>query len=100
MSGKAGRRVRLDLAPCDWQDEAACKDRTDVNWFSEGPGPTRARQAAIEVCHTCPVELACLRYAVSNGENYGIWGGMTEDQRFHLRRNRKAYAALNLKEDA
>lgn len=98
MSGKVGRRVRLDLAPCGWQDQAACKGRTDLTWFCETPGPSQAQQAAIEVCRTCPVELDCLRYAVANDERYGIWGGMTENQRQHLRRNGRRYAALNLKE--
>lgn len=96
MSGKVGRRVRLDLAPCGWQDQAACKGRTDANWFSEGPGPSRAQHDAMKICHTCPVELDCLRYAVANGEKYGIWGGMTENQRQHLRRNGRRYAELNL----
>jgi WhiB family transcriptional regulator, redox-sensing transcriptional regulator len=100
VSGKAGRRVRLEVAPTGWQDRAACKGRTDVNWFPEGPGPTRARQAAIDVCRGCEVSLDCLRYAVANGEQHGIWGGLTEDQRMHLRRDRRRYAELNLKEDA
>jgi WhiB family redox-sensing transcriptional regulator len=100
MSGKVGRRVRLDIAPTGWQDQAACKGRTDLSWFSDSPAMARAQKAAIEVCHTCPVELDCLRYAVANGEQHGIWGGLTEDQRIHLRRDRRRYAALNLKEDA
>lgn len=100
MSGKPGRRLRFEIAPTGWQDRAACTERTDLTWFPDAQGTSKSQMAAIEVCRTCPVELDCLRYAVANGENYGIWGGMTTDQRTNLRRDRRRYAALNLEEPA
>ena len=46
-------------------------------------GPARARRqaAAKAVCGTCPVIDACLQHALSVREPYGVWGGLTEDER-------------------
>jgi WhiB family redox-sensing transcriptional regulator len=30
----------------------------------------------------------CLNFALSAGQDYGIWGGLTEDERRNLRRER------------
>lgn len=40
----------------------------------------------IIICDSCPVKTECLNYAISNGIEYGIWGGMTERQRLPLLR--------------
>jgi Transcription factor WhiB len=29
------------------------------------------------ICQTCPVIAECLAFALSNRENYGVWGGTT-----------------------
>ncbi|HEY1324318.1 MAG TPA: WhiB family transcriptional regulator [Streptosporangiaceae bacterium] len=51
----------------------------------------KARVAkAKAVCAGCPVREACLAYAMAAGEPYGIWGGLTEDERRALRRQRRA----------
>jgi WhiB family redox-sensing transcriptional regulator len=34
------------------------------------------------------VREECLEYALSNGEKFGIWGGMSERERRRLRRAR------------
>jgi WhiB family redox-sensing transcriptional regulator len=34
------------------------------------------------------VRLDCLEYALSNGEKFGIWGGLSERERRRLRRQR------------
>lgn len=38
------------------------------------------RAEAIAVCRTCPIRSKCLMYAIE-WEPFGIWGGMTENQR-------------------
>jgi WhiB family redox-sensing transcriptional regulator len=40
------------------------------------------------VCRGCVVREECLEYALSNGEKFGIWGGMSERERRRLRRAR------------
>ena len=36
------------------------------------------------VCLSCPIWKACLTYAMEN-ENYGMWGGMTTQERISMR---------------
>ena len=31
------------------------------------------------ICATCPIQKACLRHAIENGEQYGVWGGLLFD---------------------
>lgn len=33
----------------------------------------------------CPVREQCLAYALDNDEQYGVWGGMSERQRKHMK---------------
>ena len=33
------------------------------------------------VCASCPVQTQCLEYAVASDERYGVWGGLTHDER-------------------
>lgn len=35
----------------------------------------------------CPLRDQCLKFALVNNEAFGIWGGATESQRTHMRRN-------------
>ncbi len=67
----------------DWQDDAACIEVEDEDWFfPEGPGNPNAKfSKAKEVCATCNVTLECLRFAVDNKFDYGVWGGLTPEER-------------------
>ena len=66
-----------------WRDQAACRD-TDPEWFfpiSES-GPSQLQTwAALQVCHACPVQWACLSWALQHSMNEGIWGGSTLGER-------------------
>ena len=37
------------------------------------------------VCASCPVRVECLEHAIAVDERYGIWGGLTQDERRLLR---------------
>jgi WhiB family transcriptional regulator, redox-sensing transcriptional regulator len=39
------------------------------------------------------VREACLRFALGTGQQYGIWGGQTEDERRKLRRRQQQRAS-------
>ena len=69
----------------EWQYEAACRDLdTELFFHPEGErGSTRRRRAANAkaICATCPVIEQCRSYALAAQEPYGIWGGMTEEER-------------------
>lgn len=44
----------------------------------------RAQHQAARICHACPIRLPCLREALENREEHGVWGGMTARQRRQL----------------
>jgi WhiB family transcriptional regulator, redox-sensing transcriptional regulator len=80
--------VRLPVvAPLrlEWQDHAACRGEDATFFF--GPDKERprdrARREAVakNICAACPVRAACLRHAMSVPEMYGVWGGLSEDER-------------------
>lgn len=78
----------------DWQLDAACRE-VDPNVFfhpegERGPARRNRDRAAKLVCSTCPVVRECARHALAVREPYGVWGGMTEDEREEI------YAASRL----
>lgn len=69
-----------------WMQRGACQDVDDTDVMF--PDRDRAgRVAAKAICRRCPsdVRAACLEYAIANGERFGIWGGLDEDERRPLR---------------
>jgi WhiB family redox-sensing transcriptional regulator len=76
-----------DLA---WQDEANCKGANADLFFPERGASTRAAKA---ICGECLVRAECLEFAITTGEKFGIWGGMSERERRRVRRERQIAAA-------
>jgi WhiB family transcriptional regulator, redox-sensing transcriptional regulator len=72
----------------EWQFEGACNGIKTDEFFLEDNmrGKTkRLREvSAVAICNTCPVKQQCLDHALSVPEVYGVWGGMTEEQRHAL----------------
>lgn len=80
-----------DDAPTGWRADAACRE-DDVELFFATDEATQ--DAAVARCQACPVQEACLEYALSAREPYGVWGGTTEQERKRmLRRRRERRAA-------
>ncbi|MHB2022493.1 MAG: WhiB family transcriptional regulator [Mycobacteriales bacterium] len=72
----------------DWRDEAACRDEDPELFFpvgSTGPALAQIRQAKA-VCSRCAVIEPCLSWALESGQESGVWGGLSEDERRLLRR--------------
>jgi WhiB family redox-sensing transcriptional regulator len=73
-----------------WWAEAACRVAPlEITWF---PSPRDADLAAAAkaVCDTCPALSACREWAIAQGPPlYGIWGGLTENERHQVRRSRQ-----------
>lgn len=71
----------------EWQYEGRCRSiDTDVFYHPEGErgAARRLREtAAKEICAACPVVAACRAHALTTRETFGVWGGMTEDEREH-----------------
>lgn len=68
-----------------WQESALCAE-TDINAFYPETGDTAAVRRAKKICGMCSVKTPCLRYALTNEIEYGIWGGLTPKQRAALKR--------------
>lgn len=68
-----------------WQDYANCLGVDPDLFFPERGASTRESK---EVCRGCIVREDCLEFALSYGEKFGIWGGMSERERRRLRRQR------------
>ncbi|MCB0978093.1 MAG: WhiB family transcriptional regulator [Acidimicrobiales bacterium] len=68
-----------------WQDLANCLGVDPDLFFPERGASTRE---AKEVCRGCVVREDCLEYALTNGEKFGIWGGLSERERRRIRRQR------------
>lgn len=69
----------------EWQYQGACRTASPEVFFhpegERGPARRRRDERAKQVCGTCPVLLPCREQALSAREPYGVWGGMTEDER-------------------
>lgn len=71
----------------DWRVDAACAD-LPVEMFYPSRGEDH--RPAKAVCARCPVRAECLRFALVNRENHGVWGGLSERERRRIRRSARA----------
>ncbi len=72
----------------DWRHSAICRDEDPELFFPVGTsGPALLQIAeAKAVCRRCPVMSDCLSWALHSGQDAGVWGGMSEDERRALKR--------------
>jgi WhiB family transcriptional regulator, redox-sensing transcriptional regulator len=80
----------------DWRDRAACLEADPELFFPIGnTGPAIMQiEEAKAVCRTCPVIDTCLKWALEIGQDAGVWGGLSGDERRALkRRNARARRA-------
>ena len=72
----------------DWRHIAACREVDPELFFPIGnSGPALLQiEEAKQVCRRCPVTDECLRWAIDSGQDAGVWGGMSEDERRALKR--------------
>lgn len=71
-----------------WADRGSCAGRPDLFYHrDDDPKKLRRRreEAAKRLCSGCPVKVECQRYAMENREPYGVWGGLTENERHRLK---------------
>ncbi|MER7758179.1 WhiB family transcriptional regulator [Streptomyces sp. NPDC097619] len=68
-----------------WQLRAACREVGPGRFFhpegERGEDRSARDHAAKKVCAACPVRAQCLRHALRVQEPYGVWGGLTEEER-------------------
>ena len=69
-----------------WQDNAACRHASPELFFPQGRTGQALTdsEAAKAICALCPVQSPCLAFALNTHQEFGIWGGTTEDERRRL----------------
>lgn len=68
-----------------WQLLANCLGEDPDLFFPERGASTKEAKA---VCQGCEVRGDCLEYALANGEQFGIWGGLSKRERLKIIRQR------------
>jgi WhiB family redox-sensing transcriptional regulator len=71
-----------------WRDRVACLDEDPELFFPVGnTGPAlRQIDRAKAVCRRCEAVDACLGWAMESGQDAGVWGGLSDDERRALKR--------------
>jgi WhiB family redox-sensing transcriptional regulator len=76
-----------------WRDGAACREADPELFFPDIRSARAQVMTAKLICRSCPVTTACLSWALASGQEHGIWGGLTEDERRRLNRRGRSWAA-------
>jgi WhiB family redox-sensing transcriptional regulator len=61
-----------------WMEAAACAGVDQDGIFGD---ERTQKKFALDVCKTCPAIEPCAEYAWLNRFDYGVFGGMTEEER-------------------
>lgn len=72
----------------DWSNHASCLDKDPELFFpvgETGRAILQMQEARI-VCAGCPVQTACLTFALKTNVQYGVWGGTGPQERARLKR--------------
>ncbi|MRJ77914.1 WhiB family transcriptional regulator [Aeromicrobium sp. SMF47] len=78
----------------EWQYDGACRGADPETFFSpdaeRGPRRRARESAAKALCAVCPVVQQCLEHALAVREPYGVWGGLTINERDSILQAQKA----------
>ncbi|MFJ1865497.1 WhiB family transcriptional regulator [Streptomyces sp. NPDC088097] len=69
-----------------WKADATCAQSDPESFF---PERGHSIAAVKRVCAVCPVLDLCRDYALTHGEQHGVWGGLSERERRALRAGTK-----------
>ena len=69
-----------------WRSARACISANTLTFF---PRNRKQRLEALGYCEICLVRGECLKYALDNSIEFGIYGGKTEDERKIMLRRRR-----------
>lgn len=72
-----------------WQDRANCLGADpDLFFPPRGRNGLEMLRQARQFCAACEVRAECLEYAIANGENAGVWAGLSGKELVRERRRR------------
>jgi WhiB family redox-sensing transcriptional regulator len=81
----------------DWQLRAACRGLSSEIFFhpdnERGPARSSRDAQAKAVCASCPVREPCRSHALEVKEPYGVWGGLSEDERGRIQLSQRGISA-------
>lgn len=80
------------LAECQWYDPEIFFPVADEGTPKGDADAAKAKM----ICGRCPVRDECLRFALDTGQDDGIWGGRTRDERRALRRASKREEVIDM----
>lgn len=83
MTRRAAAPTIASDKPDDWREEALCREVDPELFFpvgNHGPAAIQAEEAK-RICLRCPSRVPCLKWAVDNSIDDGVWGGTTEHER-------------------
>ncbi|MEU0276440.1 WhiB family transcriptional regulator [Streptomyces sp. NPDC006307] len=96
--------VRTSYAPSadvpvntNWRAASACREEDPELFFPIGNTGLALLQIeeAKAVCRRCPVMETCLQWALEMGEDSGVWGGLSEEERRAMKRRAARQRARN-----
>ena len=61
----------------------------------QGPSRRKRESTAKAVCARCPVIARCALHALAVREPYGVWGGLSEDEREAIYLSRRKLATAS-----
>lgn len=67
-----------------WPAGAPCIGNPDP-FYTTNVGPAAHREAKA-ICSICPGINQCLRWALRHDERYGVWGGLSPEERERIRK--------------
>ena len=71
-----------------WRNPAACLDEDPELFFptgNTGPALLQIEKAKV-ICGRCEVVEPCLKWAIEFGQDSGVWGGLSAEERRALKR--------------
>jgi WhiB family redox-sensing transcriptional regulator len=88
-------QFRHDQRETAWIERAGCLEEDPELFFPVGTSSPALDQTerAKRVCRSCAVRGECLRWALDTCQDAGVWGGLDEEERRVIRRQRRRMAA-------
>lgn len=77
----------------EWQYKGECNKHNPETFFlpynARMSEKTALIKVAKDICAQCPVIAECLSYALDTEQEFGVWGGLSEDERRRILLRRK-----------
>jgi WhiB family transcriptional regulator, redox-sensing transcriptional regulator len=87
-SATAAPPIARNAEAWTWQLSARCRGADPSMFFhpdgERGRSRRQREREAKQLCAECAVVMKCRDYSLAFREPYGVWGGLTEDERLSM----------------